>query len=54
MPFIAEYAIREPVGDTSHPVVQLCQGGLVASSNERNECFVGEMGVLLPHGEAVL
>ena len=54
VPIVAEHAQREPVPDASDPVVQLRERVLVAASHERDQSLVGEMGVMLAHGEAIL
>ena len=51
---VAEHAQREPVRDAADPVVQLRERVLVAASHERDQSLVGEMGVMLAHGEAIL
>jgi hypothetical protein len=50
---VAQDAQREAVRDTGHPVVELGEGVLVSSRDERYERFVREVGVVLAHGEAV-
>ena len=51
---VAQHAQREPVGDPADAVVQLGERVLVAARDERDQSLVGEVGVVLAHGEAVL
>jgi len=50
---VSNDAEREAVGDPAHPVVQLGESILVASRDECDQGFVGEMSVLPAHGEPV-
>ena len=54
MALVAQDAQRQTVGHARHPVVELRERIFVSSGNEGDECFVGQMSVVLAHGEAVL
>ncbi len=51
---VSQNAKREPVCDATDTVVELAQRVLVATGDERDQCLVGEVGVMLAHGEAIL
>ncbi len=53
MTLVAQDAESEPVGDPADAIVELCERVLVPSRNERDQCLVREMGVLLAHGKPV-
>jgi hypothetical protein len=50
---VAQDAKREPVGDPRDPVVELRQRILVAARDECPEGLVGQMCVVLAHGNAI-
>ncbi len=53
VPLVAQHPQRQPVRDAADAVVELGQRVLVAARDERDQGFVGEMSVVLAHGEAV-
>ena len=51
---VTQDAQREAVRDAPDPVVELRERVLVAPGDERDEGLVGEVCVLLAHGEAIV
>ena len=51
---VAQDAQRQTVGDARDAVVELGERTLVSSRDERHQGLVGQMSVVLAHGEAVL
>jgi hypothetical protein len=54
MALVAQDAKGQPVGDPRDAVVELGERIFIPSRYERDECLVGQMGVVLAHGDAVL
>ena len=51
---VPQDAERQPVGDARDAVVELGERILVPARNERHQGLVGEMSVVLAHGNAIL